>query len=165
MFPAPSTPVITRIGDMLTISGSQPVQWYCDGVLIVGATGGSITPDKKGVYTVMVKGSGGCTVFSSGFEFLPLGVFTQDIRNANITISPNPFSDHISIGIQSASTDNYTVECYSVLGEKLSTIHSGMLHAGMNELNYVFPKTASDGVYFVRVQSGAFIRTVKVVRK
>jgi len=165
MFPAPATPVITRIGDMLTISGSQPVQWYCDGVLIVGATGGSITPDKKGVYTVMVKGSGGCTVFSSGFEFLPLGVFTQDIRNANITISPNPFSDHISIGIQSASTDNYTVECYSVLGEKLSTIHSGMLHAGMNELNYVFPKTASDGVYFVRVQSGAFIRTVKVVRK
>jgi hypothetical protein len=161
----PAKPIITRSGDMLTTTADLPLQWYQDGQLIVGATGKSYTPSTDGVFTVLTRGANHCSSLSDAYSYSLLDVAVDKIQSATITVSPNPFTDHISIGIESTSAANYLVECYNVLGEKVSTIYSGMLGIGDNMLNYVFPQNNSEGMYFIRIKSGMFTRTIKVVRE
>ncbi|HEY6171463.1 MAG TPA: aryl-sulfate sulfotransferase [Candidatus Kapabacteria bacterium] len=161
----PAKPIITRSGNMLTTDADLPLQWYHDGQLIVGATGKSYTPSTDGVFTVLTTGANNCSSLSDVYNYSLLDVAVDGILSANITISPNPFTDHISINIESPSAANYVAECYTVLGEKVSTIYSGMLGVGDNVLNYVLPKNNSEGVYFIRIRSGAFLRTFKIVRE
>lgn len=161
----PAKPIITRSGDMLTTTADLPLQWYHDGELVVGATGKSYTPSVDGIFTVMTTGTNHCSTMSDVYTYTLLDVAADRPRPANIMISPNPFTDHISISIENVSRANYLVECYTVLGEKVSTIYSGMMNAGTSELNYVLPKTNSEGAYFIRISSGAFTKTFKVVRE
>lgn len=162
---APEKPIITRSGNMLTTSAAMPLQWYHEGKLIPGATGSIYTPNTNGVYTVSTTADDGCSSISDTFEFTLLGVRIAEASSPSIAISPNPFSDHISIDIESAFAADYVVECYTVLGEKVSTIFSGMVNVGGNQLNYVFPKSSSEGIYFIRVRSEGFTQTFKVIRE
>lgn len=161
----PAKPIITRSGNMLTTTAELPLQWYQDGQLIVGATGKSYTPSTDGIFTVLTTGANHCSTLSDTYSYSLLDVAVDEIRSTNITISPNPFTDHILIGIESASVADYMIECYTALGEKLSTIYSGMLGAGDNTLNFMFPQNSSEGAYFIRIKSGSFTRTIKVVRE
>jgi hypothetical protein len=165
MLTPPVKPVITRSGDILTTKSTPPLQWFLDGKPIPGANGYTLTPETNGNYTVSTE-ENGCTNISDVFVYSTLsGVASDESNSVHIVISPNPFAGRIGIEIESPTRSYYKIECYSVLGEKTGTIFEGMLNSGDNELSYLFTNTDRDGVYFIRIQSGAFIRTFKVVRQ
>jgi hypothetical protein len=160
----PEKPTITRSGAMLTTNAAPPVQWYLNGEPITGATGSAYTPIADGDYTVLAKAKSGCSAISDAFGFVVLGVASEERNSAKVTITPNPFSDKITISIENNDQSSYLIECYSLLGEKVATIHSGVIPGGNQKLVHSFPQTTTEGTYFIRVQYGSRVETYKIVK-
>lgn len=82
---------ISADGNTLTASYCYICQWYLDGELIEGATGGTYTATESGTYTVVVTDEKGCTATSGPFDFT---VGMEDLTAGNyLQVFPNPVAD------------------------------------------------------------------------
>ena len=92
--------------------------------------------------------------------------------NALLQNYPNPFNPETWIPYQLAQTSQVTITIYSALGQTVRTLNLGQKDAGM----YLSKQTSaywdgrnatgelvSSGVYFYRIQTGAFSATKKLV--
>lgn len=71
---------------------------------------------------------------------------------------PNPFNPSTHIAFSLGSTENVSVKVFSLLGEEIATLHSGVLNSGVNEVTWngvdQFGKAMSSGIYLYRVEAG-----------
>jgi hypothetical protein len=85
----------------------------------------------------------------------------------SITCHPNPFSERIHISLLNRSDQNTDVSIFTVEGEKVNTLHSGLLSAGKHEIDW--PGTADDGsrlpggLYFLRIMNDGEALVVKII--
>ncbi len=74
---------------------------------------------------------------------------------------PNPFNPQTTIRYDLPTNGNVTLKLYSSIGEEIATLVNQFQMAGVHELP-VDGSTLSSGVYFYRLQSGAFVTTKKM---
>jgi hypothetical protein len=76
----------------------------------------------------------------------------DDEQETNLRISPNPFSDHISVSMDPYENDLTEIELYDLRGAKVYASH-GKVFDGMIETGFL-----KEGIYFLNIQtkSGVF---------
>jgi hypothetical protein len=80
--------------------------------------------------------------------------------DANINVYPNPANNDVTVAIRHTQTANYTVSISDVLGRTIKTINANNITA--TDLNIDLSSEAN-GVYFVKVQSGNAVKSLKLV--
>jgi hypothetical protein len=120
---------IDAAGAELIASPGDSYQWYKDGTQIAGAEGQTYPFNvvEYGAYTVDVTLSG-CTSTSDEFIYL---ITANESSDQGVTVSPNPFRDHLSIEVPSKSD----IKIVDALGRELKH-HQLQGHAvlDMNDL-------------------------------
>jgi PKD repeat protein len=150
-----TTPIasITQSGDSLIASpAGASYEWLRNNALIAGATSQVYIATVTGAYKVVVS-EGSCSDTSSVLNFKPTGI--DNIGDANVTIWPNPFNDHIEISL--GNMNSASIEIYSVLGTK---IVSGTYH---NQAS-IDMSTVVSGVYIVHIKNEQ-IDTTRMITK
>jgi surface protein len=75
---------------------------------------------------------------------------------------PNPFNPSTSFDLNMSSTEMVSVDVYNVMGQLVSTIHSGELRAGVHSFTWNGAEIAS-GAYFIRATTASSVATQKVM--
>jgi len=80
----------------------------------------------------------------------------------DIQIIPNPFINDLSIRMNS-NGDNLNIKLFNNLGQFKASIFEGTLSPGPQNLTYN-GSSLSPGIYYLRVQQGSRIQTIKVIK-
>lgn len=75
---------------------------------------------------------------------------------------PNPFNPSTSIEFSLAKTGNTKLEIYNALGQSVATLVNGKLAAGKHNVTWD-ARNVPSGLYFYKLESGAFSQTRKMV--
>lgn len=75
---------------------------------------------------------------------------------------PNPFNSATTIEFSLPTSGLVTLSVYDILGRKVETILNQRMDAGHHSVQWVAPNIPT-GIYFMRMQSGNFSRTRKVI--
>ena len=82
-------------------------------------------------------------------------------------VSPNPFSESAAISYSVPQAASVTIDVYDVNGRLVQTVYNGQVEAGTHQAIWDGRDSAGDkvarGVYFCRMNAGAFSATEKVV--
>jgi hypothetical protein len=142
------------------------------------------TNTEGGVVTVAMAGS----AEASGFEFATIDVsgldeakrlnLTAVANNATLSAAleiapvlptefalgqnfPNPFNPSTEISFSLPADANVTLEVYSIAGQKVATLVSQPVKAGVHTVRFDAGRLSS-GVYIYRLRAGAFMATEKM---
>ena len=74
---------------------------------------------------------------------------------------PNPFNPSTTIQAMIPQDGNYQVEVYSILGQKVATLHNAYLSSGNHSFNFDGNRLSS-GMYLVVINSGSQRTTMKI---
>ena len=84
--------------------------------------------------------------------------------------SPNPFTVGTTMSFEIPTESFVSLKAYNVLGEEVATLVNGPLNAGRHEVTWNVRQTIHgrsselpSGVYFLRLRSGGFARTRRLV--
>lgn len=75
---------------------------------------------------------------------------------------PNPFNPATTIGFEVAETGDVLIRIFDILGREVAVVVNELLPAGKHSIVWN-ASGHSSGVYFIRMQSGRFVGTTKVV--
>ena len=104
-------------------------------------------------YTITL--GGGCSNSQSVIVTVS-ALGTTDFDSASLSFYPNPTNDNLYLNYKEAISG---VEMYNLLGQKVLEVHPNATFATLNVSNL------SGGTYFVKITSGEFFTTIKVVKK
>jgi len=154
--PLPLTPVITIAPDHLISSSSDGNQWYTMDGAIAGANTPIFYPFENNTYFVMAKSASGCQSAASKAV-----VFVKEERN--MFVSPNPFSDKLTVHykLESASVVNMVV--YNSLGVQMMILNEGTKPAGFNQA-FMDGSKLKAGIYYIEIITGSKILRTKVIK-
>jgi PKD repeat protein len=154
----PNKPDITRNGGVLTSSATQGNQWMLDDTAIQGATGQTYTITKMGCYSVTASNLvNGCSSSSDTVCVIQTGINKLSVNSNNqLSIYPNPSSGQFTIKLQ-GNQNEYTVEAYNVIGEK---IYQSVLSNSQNTINL---NSQPPGMYLIYVKSDEGVAIGKVI--
>ena len=96
VFPVPSTPQITLLGDELHSDICCGNQWYLDGIAIPGANDQSYTPFSSGTYFDIIQ-SDGCFSDSSNAIYVVITGLDNEQDLSSILLYPNPARDFVDL--------------------------------------------------------------------
>jgi hypothetical protein len=133
-------------GGSLYVYGGSEYTWYQDGVLISGASGGVITPEENGVYSVFGTDENGCSSWSNEVE-----VILDDIRELskpNLTLLPNPSNGIFQIQGISEGTFNWKV---------VNSMGSVIKNENNQNNRSIDLSRLENGLYRIIIQQGSFI--------
>lgn len=94
VYSTPTKPTITQTDNVLMSSSAIKNQWYLNGNPIPNANTQSYTMTTSGVYQVGVTNGSGCETMSETAD-ITTGLY--EIEKSDITISPNPSKDNITV--------------------------------------------------------------------
>ena len=75
---------------------------------------------------------------------------------------PNPFNPQTQLIVEVGETQNVVAEVFNALGQKVATIHDGVIAAGQSQTLTFEAGTLPSGLYVVRVAGEAFTTTRSV---
>jgi len=75
---------------------------------------------------------------------------------------PNPFNPSTTIRFEIADEANASLRVFNILGQEVATLVNEKLNPGRYERSFDGKGLAS-GVYFYRLQAGAFVQTRKLL--
>jgi hypothetical protein len=118
------------------------------------------------------KGNNTLDFFKYGFSTytLPLGGSTQggvmtaslDAQHSALRIAPNPFSGTTTISFSLPKPGNASLRLYDVTGKLVNTLASGYHNAGTS--SFIVPRSSlSSGIYMLKLESGGFTTTNKII--
>lgn len=130
VIPAP-TPVITTIGDTLTVTSAYVTyKWYRNGSSVAGATNSKYYPTLPGSYEVKVTDTNGCGARSDLYTVLsPSSV--HGLSSA-FSLAPNPASGLIRLygQLSAAKSGNVHISITDITGRVIAK-HDASLAAGL----------------------------------
>jgi hypothetical protein len=171
-----------RVNFDSTVSISQ-IAINSEGKVFLGGNGVYRSTDKGNNWTTVTTGLRRATISSlsisnSGYLFASTtdGVYRSVQATTSVISSvsdvpvsnslsqnyPNPFNPSTTISFALHSRSFVTLRIYDVLGREVSTIVSGELEAG-NHTRQWNAAIMSSGVYFYRLQAGAYIQTKRLM--
>ena len=157
---APTPPVITLNGNVLTSTPSINYQWYLNGSPIAGATQKTDTVIGSGAYTVVATDSVGCTQTSNQVNYNSSG--SGDIA---LSVFPNPSNGQFTLQFQSSTAADLEITVTNTLGQKVyqSNTQSGFTGVFNKQINLDY---LGAGMYYVKVLLGkkSYVKKVLIVR-
>ena len=75
---------------------------------------------------------------------------------------PNPFNPSTNIQFSIPQASDVQLEVFNLLGQKVQTLVSGKLNAGMHTVNFD-ASSLSSGVYLYRIRAGNFVQTKRML--
>ncbi len=136
-------------------------------VILTGGFGGELDVDYGAGEDIRI-GAGQNDIFMARFSSagrVSVGTESTESLPADFTASapyPNPFSSRVHVQLEVASSQQVAVEVYDLLGRVVSSLHDGVLPAGKHQLTWD-GTGVSNGVYFIRMTSGASQHTQRAV--
>jgi bacillolysin len=158
--PDVAKPTITETAKVLSAPAGTgyTYQWYKDGILINGATNQTYKPTQDGSYTVKITNTNSCSATSDSYPYIVNGIGTT-VLDAAVRIYPNPASEAIYIEAPLNGNNVININVYSVIGKLIyqeTYTNNGQPHP----INV--SGIAADGIYFIKLQSGAESTTRKI---
>ena len=157
----PLKPTVTisnenTIAPTLTSSASAGNQWYSNGSPISGATSSTLTIADVGVYTVNVRADDCISAFSNDIPIIITGDLLLPL--GTMEAYPNPVENYLEIRglfgeVGSSQLTDMTGRTSSLTLEKRDKYY------GTNVQNL------TQGLYLLRIQSGAAFRQIKFIKK
>lgn len=81
----------------------------------------------------------------------------------NLTATPNPFSNDITISYNALKSSTSNITCYDFQGRMVKTINMTATHDGVESYSMNLSECES-GIYFVRLANGHDVSVIKVVK-
>jgi hypothetical protein len=164
IYPAPTVPVISVIGDSLFSTTASAYQWLLESVVIPGAASQKYVPAKSGNYTVRTTNATGCDTISTPFAFtLKSGVAVNFIPLSMVRLYPNPASGQITFDYRGAGDVPLELTVSDILG---NTVYHSSRKA---EENYsplsIDIRSFAQGTYYVRYSFGGAFSTLKFIKE
>ena len=105
--------------------------------------------------------------YSAGFTAGTVGVGVKENQTLpdNIKLNqnyPNPFNPLTTISITLSGSQKVSLKVYDLLGREIQTLQSGILNSGVHKFSFNGSQLTS-GVYFVKLVSGNYSETKKMV--
>jgi hypothetical protein len=141
------SPEVTTAGTSLISSYEEGNQWYLNDQPIAGAVGQMIEPQVDGLYYVQVT-SGECVASSHPQQFIVTGM--DDTLDWNITASPNPVKDRITIFVPAGFGEVVEVKISNLLGQIIATVQ--MRSAGDNTIGDFSVRELPSGHYIIHIK-------------
>ena len=94
------------------------------------------------------------------YTLAPLSTNNFDLKNT-ITISPNPFTDSITISTKDINLSLATIELYDISGRKISNFTT----ENTNNFTFSINSNLSKGNYFLKIMDQQSIQTFKLVKE
>jgi hypothetical protein len=143
---APSAPVVTVNGLVLTSSSPTGNQWYYEGTAIAGATGQTYTiTHNTGYYWCVVTLNGCSSPISNKVWFVITG--QQDLSNNNFSIYPIPNDGRFTVSITSAVQETFTINVYNQIGAKIFELNGVQVNGTLEKQIDLRP--VANGIYTV----------------
>ena len=125
---------------------------------------GVITGESGFNFEKMTTGDGGMTVngwdnYGNEFDDTPIEVADDHLL---LTAYPNPFNNQSVISMSIGQAGSVQLTVYDIQGREAAELYNGYAAAGLHQLPFDGSGLTS-GVYFVRLQSGSEIQTIKLL--
>jgi hypothetical protein len=142
----PYRPSINRNGNILSVFYTTGVQWFLNGVAIVGAKNPTYTPTANGFYTVQITSAEGCvSEMSNWVNITGFPTAVNNLKNGQkFDVSPNPIQDILTVYTEGVTHSTVSItDAYGrivrtiLLQEKAITISTTDLPAGMYAVSLI----------------------------
>lgn len=145
--PSPAKPEITEVSKVLRATAADSYQWYFEGNQIVGAVKQTYEPTKDGTYQVEAFNIEGCSAISDEYEFV--GTSIEQLKQAGISISPNPAESYVNIIVKNENMKNILIEVTNSIGELSYSYKQNVTGDFSKSINL---NNFSSGAYFIRLK-------------
>ena len=81
----------------------------------------------------------------------------------NISISPSPATDHITIQYELLEKNDIIITAYNLKGSKVTTVFSGTQPKGKQTFEWSLDNSVASGIYLIRISDGTGSFTKKVL--
>jgi uncharacterized delta-60 repeat protein len=90
---------------------------------------------------------------------------TTQFNNSKFSISPNPFNESINLKFNFNQDGSLTIDLFDSNGRKIDNLLSNKnFQSGDNEIKLDLPETLCKGIYFLNINNGNEISTIKIVK-
>ena len=153
--PRPAAPTITisATSDTLFSSVATGNQWFLNGAAISGATSQSLVITQNGTYRAVVTDGNSCASDSSN-ALNVINVSVVESFALNLNLYPNPSNGKAWISLDLPAYGTLELEVLTTTGQRVH-FEQHRDASGQVQLEIDLPNVA-DGLYFVRVQQGAY---------
>jgi hypothetical protein len=150
------TPIISQLGNTLSISGYQDCNWFYNGVPFI-SNNCTVTINQPGKYYAIVNDQNNCE-----FQTLEKNYFTTSIEenvsdNFNVYLYPNPTTDLVTINMNSLENFSSELRIYNDMG---TLVKSSSIKLNENVINVA---DLSNGIYFIVIESNNIFKSLKFV--
>ena len=155
----PAIPVITVNGNTLNSTSATTYQWYCNGVLITGATSQNYTASKNGKYVVRITDDKGCVyMYSTGVDYKGATGITTNELEEKLVFYPNPTTGLVNIDNKQLYGANYEIRVFDPIGKLISATKNA---------EQIDLSSYENGIYFLQVSDGihaTFTKKLSVIK-
>lgn len=148
---------------------------FVSGNILYGAAVTDNTGTATIQFDIIPQNPGNAEVVVSGYNRLgtaipvniggTVGINPQSQDKEVISISPNPCHENISVTIITDEPESLAISIFSMDGRLLNKVQHKNITPGQNILNIdELVRTISAGVYYVKVDNGTHINTVKLIK-
>jgi len=155
-----STPSFTQHGDTLLCTHAASYQWYLNGTAISGATSQQYIASTSGNYYVVVNAGTNCAG-SSGTTYVTVTGISEISGNDLIYFYPNPFSNNLTLVIESQYSGNARLKMTDAIGKLIFEKDISMKRSYQASFDF---SNLAPGVYFVAIET-AESKTVRRITK
>jgi len=157
--PLPSTPSISRNGNVLSTNATSGIQWYYNGNVISGATSPTININQNGLYYVVVTNAAGCSATSLTLQVTGVGIGENGI--GALSLYPNPTADGIQVVLPETNRKGGVISITDLQGKTLQRVE---VEKGVN-LVHINLESIVSGMYMVIFQGDGQRMQGKVFKK
>lgn len=95
-----------------------------------------------------------------------IGANTYSSYDYNLACAPNPVQTQTQIAYQLPHTAHVTLTVYTLMGQHVKTLHTGLQHPGKHQINWNTDnetgKQVAAGNYLIRLEAGSYVETGKI---
>jgi hypothetical protein len=155
-------PVVAVNGDTLQVNDTfSAFQWYDSVGQIPGAVHSRYIAAKSGSYYLVVIDGNGCRQTSPVIQVIYSGLYLQAKEQLRYTVYPNPTTGQLFFRLETMAIEPIILRLLDLTGQSISTyIFTGEGTHPEASFNIAH---LTKGIYFLRISSGAFHGTEKII--
>jgi hypothetical protein len=160
--PAPETPTIEIVGNVLISSAIAGNQWYNPQGPIENAIYQQFEPQETDYYHVVVTAPLECGEASSDELYVTVVDAHSSQLEKQFIIYPNPVAKEVNLIINLLSTEALNISLLDVTGQEIRQLHKGQLGSGNHTLSFNVEDIAP-GIYLIRVETSTTSQLSKLI--
>lgn len=116
-------------------------------------------------YKIEFESDNGNNIYIDDINIYPAsvtGIMERD-ETINLSVYPNPVGDMATVEFFASYSEDYQIDLYNAVGEKITNIFSGNVPLGENKIQFN-TTSISTGIYILRIANEGRIETVKLIK-